>query len=201
MLLARRLSMTLMAATAALLLTEGASRAQDKELVFGLQCDRTGATQTVGPFLCPGYHDYIALINSKGGIEGYKVRVLEIDHEYKVPAGMEAHERFKKEGAIIEGVYGTPHAAALLKKLEEDKIPGTTPGSSENTVASFMSPCFRRTQWPSFRSMAGMISMEYVEKYVGKSAEGEVRRNTANYGNFAESGSVGMGERQINRIK
>lgn len=81
MLLARRLSMTLMAATAALLLTEGASRAQDKELVFGLQCDRTGATQTVGPFLCPGYHDYIALINSKGGIEGYKVRVLEIDHE------------------------------------------------------------------------------------------------------------------------
>ena len=30
-----------------------------KEIVIGLQCDRTGATQTVGVFLCPGYHDYI----------------------------------------------------------------------------------------------------------------------------------------------
>ncbi|MFM9850936.1 MAG: ABC transporter substrate-binding protein [Hyphomicrobiaceae bacterium] len=135
MLKARRLSMTLVAGAAALLLSEEASRAQDKELVFGLQCDRTGATQTVGPFLCPGYHDYVALINSQGGIEGYKVRVLEIDHEYKVPAGMEAHERFKKEGAIIEGVYGTPHAAALLKKLEEDKIPGTTPGFGSGAAA------------------------------------------------------------------
>src|SRR6185436_9310708 len=32
-------------------------------------------------------------------------------------------------------------------------------GSSENTVASFIAPCFRRTHFPSFKSMAGMISM------------------------------------------
>jgi branched-chain amino acid transport system substrate-binding protein len=93
-----------------------------------LQCDRTGATQIVGTTLCPAYHDYVALVNSKGGIEGYKVKVLEIDHEYKVPPGMEAHERFKMEGAVIDGVYGTPHIAALNKKLEEDKILGTSPG-------------------------------------------------------------------------
>ena len=31
-------------------------------------------------------------------------------------------------------------------------------GSSENTVAVLMSPCFRRTQRPSFRSIAGMMS-------------------------------------------
>ena len=109
-------------------LAAGAAFAQDKEIVFGLQCDRTGATQTVGVFLCPGYHDYIALVNSKGGIEGYKIRVLEIDHEYKVPPAMEAHERFKKEGAVLEGLYGTPQTAALTKKLEEDKILGTSPG-------------------------------------------------------------------------
>ena len=78
-----------------------AAVAQEKELVFGLHCDRTGATQTVGVFLCPGYHDYIGLVNSKGGVEGYKIRVLEIDNEYKVPPAMEAHERFKKEGAVL----------------------------------------------------------------------------------------------------
>ena len=105
-----------------------AAVAEDKEIVFGLQCDRTGPTQTVGVFLCPGYHDYIALLNSKGGIEGYKIKVLEIDNEYKVPPAMEAHERFKKEGAVLEGIYGTPQTAALTKKLEEDKILGTSPG-------------------------------------------------------------------------
>ena len=96
--------------------------------MIGLQCDRTGPTQIVGTVLCPGYHDYVALLNSKGGVEGYKIKVLEIDHEYKVPPAMEAHERFKKEGAVLEGVYGTPQTAALTKKLEEDKILGTSPG-------------------------------------------------------------------------
>ena len=115
-------------AAGALALAAGAARAQEKEIVFGLQCDRTGATQIVGVHLCPGYHDYIALLNSKGGIEGYKVKVIEIDHEYKVPPAMEAHERFKKDGAVLEGIYGTPQTAALTKKLEEDKILGTSPG-------------------------------------------------------------------------
>ncbi len=41
---------------------------------------------------------------------------------------MEAHERFKKEGAVLEAIYGTPQTAALNKKLEEDKILGTSPG-------------------------------------------------------------------------
>ena len=122
-------------AAGAVALAAGGAGAQDKELVFGLQCDRTGATQTVGIFLCPGYHDYISLVNSKGGIEGYKIRVLEIDHEYKVPPAMEAHERFKKEGAVLESVYGTPQIAALTKKLEEDKILGTSPGFGNSAAA------------------------------------------------------------------
>jgi branched-chain amino acid transport system substrate-binding protein len=115
-------------AALAMTLTAGAAIAQEKEVVFGLQCDRTGATQNVGVFLCPGYHDYVELLNSKGGIEGYKVRVIEIDNEYKVPPAMEAHERFKKDGAILESLYGTPQTAAMTKKLEEDKILGTSPG-------------------------------------------------------------------------
>jgi branched-chain amino acid transport system substrate-binding protein len=112
----------------ALTLGGGQAFAQQKELVFGLQCDRTGPTATVGVNLCPGYHDYIALVNSKGGIEGYKIKVIEVDNEYKVPPAMEAHERFKKEGEVIEGIYGTPQTAALTSKLTEDKIPGTSPG-------------------------------------------------------------------------
>ncbi len=98
------------------------------EIVVGLQCDRTGATQLVGVNLCPGYHDYISLVNSKGGVEGHKIKAVEIDHEYKVPQGMEAYERHKKEGAVVISIYGTPHTQALTAKLTEDRIPGTSPG-------------------------------------------------------------------------
>src|SRR6185369_4928847 len=35
----------------------------------------------------------------------------------------------------------------------------TASGSSEKVVASCMSPCFRRTQWPSLMSIAGMMSI------------------------------------------
>jgi branched-chain amino acid transport system substrate-binding protein len=106
----------------------GALPALGQEIVVGLQCDRTGATQTVGVNLCPGAHDYVKLINAKGGVEGHKIRLLEIDHEYKVPPAMEAYERHKKEGAVTMMVYGTPIVYALTTKLVEDRIPGVTPG-------------------------------------------------------------------------
>lgn len=122
------------ATTVALAIGGGQALAQ-KELVFGFQCDRTGPTANVGVNLCPGYHDYIALVNSKGGVEGYKIKVIEVDNEYKVPPAMEAHERFKKEGAVVEGLFGTPQTAALNKKLEEDKMPGTAPGFGTSNAA------------------------------------------------------------------
>src|SRR5215468_3968680 len=159
-------------AAGVLALAAGAAAAQDKELVFGLQCDRTGATQTVGVFLCPGYHDYISLVNSKGGIEGYKIRVLEIDHEYKVPPAMEAHERFKKEGEVLEGVYGTPQIAALTKKLEEDKILGTSPGFGTAAAADGRHYPYVFPIAASYWSQ-GAAAVEFAKKQLGGSLKGK----------------------------
>src|SRR5262245_33237332 len=91
---------TALALVASSLLAPASSPAQSQgEIVIWGQCDRTGATQIVGTVYCPAFHDYIALVNSKGGVEGYKIKDLEIDHEYKVPPAVESYERFKKEGA------------------------------------------------------------------------------------------------------
>jgi branched-chain amino acid transport system substrate-binding protein len=155
------------AATTAVLAVGGAQAfAQSKEVVFGLQCDRTGPTAPVGTVLCPGYQDYIALVNSKGGVEGYKIKVLEIDHEYKVPPAMEAHERFKKEGAVVEFVYGTPQAAALGKKLEEDKIVGTTPGFGTSAAADGKRFPYIFPIAASYWSQAG-AAVEFVKEKLG----------------------------------
>jgi len=105
------------------------------DIVIGVQCDRTGATQIVGTVLCPGFHDYVALVNSKGGVDGHKIKAIEIDHEYKVPPGVEAYERHKKEGAVTMAIYGTPHIYALAAKLTEDRIPGTSPGFGSAAAA------------------------------------------------------------------
>jgi len=121
---------------AAMLGAAAPASAQSKgEVVVGLQCDRTGATQIVGTVICPAMHDYIALINSKGGVEGRQIKALEIDHEYKVPPAVESYERHKKEGAVSIAVYGTPQIYALQAKLTEDRIPGTSPGFGSAAAA------------------------------------------------------------------
>jgi len=142
------------------------------EIVIGLQCDRTGATQTVGVFLCPGYHDYINLVNSKGGVDGHKIRALEIDHEYKVPQGMEAYERHKKEGAVIISLYGTPHTQALTAKLTEDRIPGTSPGfgtaaAADGTRFPYIFP-IAATYWSQ-----AAAAVDFAKKQLGGSLKGK----------------------------
>ena len=78
----------------------GVADAQQKEILIGSQCDRTGPTQLVGTVFCPAVQDYVNLINSKGGVDGYKVRINEIDNNYQVPAAVEEYERHKQEGAV-----------------------------------------------------------------------------------------------------
>ena len=59
---------------------------------------------------------------------GNKVIVNEIDHEYKVPPAVEAYQKFKTQNAVLVSPYGTPMVFALVKKMAEDKIPGTSAG-------------------------------------------------------------------------
>jgi branched-chain amino acid transport system substrate-binding protein len=106
----------------------GGAGAQQKEVVIGGMCDRTGPTQVNGAGICPAFQDYYDLINSQGGVEGYKIKYMEIDHEYKVPPAVEAYQREKGDGATSIMVYGSPQVQALYQKLAEDKIPGTSPG-------------------------------------------------------------------------
>jgi branched-chain amino acid transport system substrate-binding protein len=114
--------------SAAVCLVAGGAAAQNKEVMIGAQCDRTGPTQIVGVVICPAQQDYMNLINSNGGIEGYKIKYNELDNEYKVPPAVEEYGRQKQEGAISMMIYGTPQTQALNQRLAEDKIPGTSPG-------------------------------------------------------------------------
>ena len=112
----------------------GLAAGEQREIVIGVLCDRTGSTQIVGVNMCPAYHDYINLVNQRGRVEGYKIKADEIDIEYKVPPAVEAYGRQKAEGALSIMLYGTPQTQALTQKLNEDKIPGTSPGFTVRAI-------------------------------------------------------------------
>jgi branched-chain amino acid transport system substrate-binding protein len=152
----------------------GASGAQaaQKTIVIGVQCDRTGPTQIVGTVLCPGIHDYISLVNSRGGVDGYKISDPEIDHEYKVPLGMEAYQRFKQEGAVGMMIYGTPQTYAVNADLERDHIPGTSPGFGSAAAAAgnyyqYLFP-IAATYWSQ-----GAAAVKFAKDKLGGSLKGK----------------------------
>src|SRR6266481_8406647 len=158
-------------ATAALCFA-GTVTAQQKQVVIGGMCDRTGPTQVNGAGICPGIQDYFDLINSKGGIEGYKIKYEEIDHEYKVPPAVEAYQREKSEGATSIMVYGSPQVQALNQKLEEDKIPGTSPGfgiaaSADGKRFPYLFPV-AATYWSQ-----GAGAVQFVKDKLGGSLKGK----------------------------
>src|SRR5919199_1924510 len=103
-----RQRMTALAVGAAGAALAGAAAAQQKEVLIGMQCDRTGATQITGVVLCPAMHDYYNLINAGGGVEGYKIKADEIDNEYKVPQAVVTHQRPQEEGPRVRAPFGPP---------------------------------------------------------------------------------------------
>jgi branched-chain amino acid transport system substrate-binding protein len=154
------------------LLAAGPAPSQQREIVIGAQCDRTGATQIVGVNLCPAYQDYVNLVNVRGGVEGYRIKADELDNEYKVPPAVEAYERHKAEGAISVMIYGTPQTQALTQRLNEDRIPGTSPGFGTSAAANgtrypYLFP-IAATYWSQ-----GAAAIKFVKDKLGGSLEGK----------------------------
>ena len=162
---------TIVTASAALCIA-GSAWTQQKEVMIGAQCDRTGPTQIVGVVICPAQQDYMDLINSKGGIEGYKINYNELDNEYKVPPAVEEYERQKGAGAVSLMIYGTPQTQALNQKLQEDKIPGTSPGfgisaSADGGRFPYLFPV-AATYWSQ-----GAAAIQFIKDKSGGSLKGK----------------------------
>lgn len=164
--------LTLVLGAAAGLYLASPAAAQQKEVLIGMQCDRTGATQITGVVLCPAMHDYYDLVNAGGGVEGYTIKADEIDNEYKVPQAVEAYQRQKQEGAVLMTLYGTPMTVALNQRLEEDKIATTSPGfgiaaAADGTRYPYLFP-IAATYWSQ-----GAAAVEFVKNKLGGNLKGK----------------------------
>ena len=123
-----RISMTalaLMVGAATGLALAASAAAQQKKIVIGVQCDRTGPTQIVGTVLCPAMHDYFKLHQCAELLDGYTIDApTRSTTAYKVPPAVEAYERQKQQGAVIMAVYGTPQTARAERAARKGQDPG-----------------------------------------------------------------------------
>src|SRR5205823_13457441 len=106
------------------------------------------------------------------GIEGYKINYNELDNEYKVPPAVEEYQRQKGEGAVSFMIYGTPQAQALNQKLQEDKIPGTSPGfgiaaSADGKRFPYLFPV-AATYWSQ-----GAAAIQFAKEKLGGTLDGK----------------------------
>ena len=53
------------------------AEARDVVKIGGI-CDRTGESRIIGVEYCPAVNDYIALVNSKGGVLGHKLDYMDL---------------------------------------------------------------------------------------------------------------------------
>ena len=160
--------LALISGMALLLLGGFSGLASATVFVIGFQCDRSGATQTVGAFLCDGSHDYIKLFNKKNSMgPGNSIRLFEIDHGYRVDRGLEAYERHKAAGALTIAIYGTPHTYSLTKKLVADKILGTSPGFGSAAAANGKKFPYLFPAAATYWSQAGTAVKFVMDKWEG----------------------------------
>ena len=106
---------------------EGSAAGKDP-ITVGVICPRTGPVELIGTNLCLAASDYIELANSKGGVAGHPIKVVDIDYAYEVPKGVAAYEEMKRQGAVALICGGTPLALALNERITADKVPCLTPG-------------------------------------------------------------------------
>jgi branched-chain amino acid transport system substrate-binding protein len=142
------------------------------EIVIGMQCDRTGPTQITGTTFCPAEHDYVAVINAKGGVGGYRIRLDEIDNNYQVPPAIEAFERHRQMGVVSYLIWGTPQALALKPRLEQAEIAGTSPGfgaaaAANGTAYPYVFPA-AATYWSQ-----GGAAIEFIKRKLGGQLAGK----------------------------
>ena len=132
--LSRRTLAGVTAATA-LSLAIPAALAQDKVIKIGAPMDFTKVYTFVTAEYSQGQRDYFTMVNERGGIKGFKFQLDIVDTGNATQRGIEAYERFKREGVVLVDPLSTPVSRALVPRALADKINMVTTFSGRSDAA------------------------------------------------------------------
>src|SRR6266446_988461 len=123
------------AAGAALLAAASGATAQDKVIKFGMAQDFTVVYTFVTAEYSQGQRDYFSLVNERGGVNGWKISADIVDTGNAPQRGIEAYERFKRDGVVLVDPLSTPVSRALVSRVLQDKINMVTMVSGRSDAA------------------------------------------------------------------
>ncbi len=100
------------------------SFAQAQEIKVGGIFDLTGITSDVGKPFAQGVRDYVEFTNTSGGVNGKKIKLIDVDYGYKIPEAVAAYKRLVgDEKVVMISGWGTGDTEALKNFVNADKIP------------------------------------------------------------------------------
>jgi branched-chain amino acid transport system substrate-binding protein len=101
-----------------------AASAQAQEIKVGGIFDLTGITSDVGKPYAQGVRDGVQWTNENGGINGKKIRLVDVDYGYKIPEAVSAYKRMTGDDKVIMiNGWGTGDTEGLKAQVNGDKIP------------------------------------------------------------------------------
>ncbi|MBE3598416.1 MAG: ABC transporter substrate-binding protein [Limnochordaceae bacterium] len=154
------------------MLGAAASAAEQKVVKIGLAQDFTRVYTFVSSEYAQGEQDYLELVNLQGGVGGYQFEALVTDMGNEPQRGIEAYERFHRQGAILFDFLSTPVSRAVVPRALEDKVVVITPfhGRADATDGKTFPYVFplMATYW----SQATII-VDYIRQQEGANLEGK----------------------------
>jgi len=135
--------------------------AQEKVIKFGFPQDFTRVYTFLAVEYSQGQRDYLSLVNARGGVQGWTIQAEVVDTGNEVQRGIEAYERFKRDGVILVDTLSTPVSRGLVSRVLADKINLITPfhgrsDAADGTVFPYVMP-----MTASYWSQAALL-VEYM---------------------------------------
>ena len=121
----RRIALALgLAAVALSAAPARAQKATGPEIKVGGIFDLTGITSDVGKPFAQGVRDGVAWLNENGGVNGKRIRLIDVDYGYKIPEAVSAYKRMLgDEKVVMISGWGTGDTEAMKDFVNRDKIP------------------------------------------------------------------------------
>lgn len=101
-------------------------------VVIGAVGNRVGPIPIVGRDLGTAIDDWFDMLNEKGGINGRKVKVIEVEAQYDVSKGIAAYAKLKQEGAVGFFPMGLAQAQSLGPSAATDRIVMLSTGTGQS---------------------------------------------------------------------
>jgi branched-chain amino acid transport system substrate-binding protein len=114
----------------------------DSTILLGQTATNKGAFQALVAAINVGVNAHFNEVNAKGGVNGRKIKLIQLDDEYNVEkATANVNKLINEEGVFaLFGVFGTPITAAAIPIAEKEKVPLIAPF----TGADYLRKDFKR---------------------------------------------------------